>query len=91
MGAGVPRRTSLRAALIALPLVCAFAACGETRHAPGEACLRGDDCLSGFCTDRICVAAPPLGKPQTGSSADGGGASDDGGGADGASTDARVD
>ncbi len=94
MGAGVPRRTSrLRAALIALPFVCAFAACGETRHAPGEACLRGDDCLSGFCTDRICVAAPPLGKPQTGGTTDAGSAPDDASGssADGASTDARVD
>ena len=77
-----------------LTLFVVIAACGETRHTPGEACLRGDDCLSGFCTDRICVAAPPLGKPQTGGGgADAGSAHDDAssGSADAANADARGD
>lgn len=35
-------------------------ACGETRSPIGDECLRSDDCLSGVCSDRSCVAAPPL-------------------------------
>lgn len=35
-------------------------ACGETRSPIGEECLRGDDCLSGVCSARTCVAAPAL-------------------------------
>ena len=35
-------------------------ACGETRNPIGEECLRGDDCLSGVCSSRTCVAAPGL-------------------------------
>ncbi len=35
-------------------------ACGETRNPIGEECLRGDDCLSGVCSARTCVAAPGL-------------------------------
>lgn len=47
----------------ALALALAFgvlAACGETRRPIGEECLRGDDCLSGVCSARTCVAAPAL-------------------------------
>ena len=36
------------------------AACGESRLPIGEECLRGDDCLSGICSERTCVSAPPL-------------------------------
>jgi hypothetical protein len=36
------------------------AACGETRSPIGDECLRGDDCLSGVCSSRTCVAAPML-------------------------------
>jgi hypothetical protein len=90
------RRSQKRSPLVGpIALLVGFTAiiaCGETRHAPGEACLRGDDCLSGFCTDRICVAAPPLGKPQTGGSADADvGPQDASVAADGASADARGD
>ncbi|MCA9584630.1 MAG: hypothetical protein KC657_04665 [Myxococcales bacterium] len=46
-------------ALVALPLL-AFLACGETRRPIGEECLRDDDCLSGVCSARACVPAPPL-------------------------------
>jgi hypothetical protein len=38
----------------------ALIACGETRSPIGEECLRGDDCLSGVCSARTCVAAPGL-------------------------------
>jgi hypothetical protein len=37
-----------------------LAACGETRRPIGEECLRSDDCLSGVCSARTCVAAPGL-------------------------------
>jgi hypothetical protein len=83
------------AAFLPFSLMALALACGETRHSPGEACLRGDDCLSGFCTDRICVAAPPLGQPQGGSSdPNGTGTTDAGsqsGSSDGGSADARGD
>ncbi len=49
----------------ALALACG--ACGETRRAVGEECLRNDDCLSGFCSARTCVGAPVVvGGPGTG-------------------------
>ena len=85
-------RATLTALLLPFTLL-SILACGETRHAPGEACLRGDDCLSGFCTDRICVAAPPLGKPQSGSGSDAAASVEDAGSSsmDGASADARGD
>ncbi len=35
-------------------------ACGEVRRPIGEECLRGEDCLSGVCSARECVAAPTL-------------------------------
>ncbi len=35
-------------------------ACGETRSPIGDECIRGEDCLSGVCSSRTCVAAPPL-------------------------------
>jgi hypothetical protein len=35
-------------------------ACGETRRPIGDECLRDDDCLSGVCSARSCVSAPPL-------------------------------
>ncbi len=98
MGARSPTRLfgASFVAVASLPLLVALvpiAACGETRHAPGEACLRGDDCLSGYCTDRTCVAAPPLGNAP-GGDVDAGGSPVDGSGSsggDGASADARGD
>jgi hypothetical protein len=51
-------------AVVGAPLLLAVATgiggCGETRRPIGDECLRGDDCLSGVCSDRICVAAPTL-------------------------------
>jgi hypothetical protein len=38
----------------------AIAACGETRRPIGEECLRGEDCLSGQCAARVCIAPPTL-------------------------------
>ena len=35
-------------------------ACGETRRPIGDECLRNEDCLSGVCSARACVSAPPL-------------------------------
>jgi hypothetical protein len=45
-----------------LTLVCASllvatqGACEETRGALGDECLRSEDCLSGICSGRSCVA-----------------------------------
>ncbi len=46
-------------------VACAFAAvvtlaCGESRRAIGEECLRNEDCLSSVCAARTCVSAPGL-------------------------------
>ena len=52
------------AARVLLAIGVSFAgahiACGETRSPIGEECLRGDDCLSGVCSARTCIAAPGL-------------------------------
>ncbi len=47
----------LCALLVGGQLLCA---CMETRRAIGEACLKNDDCLSGICSQLVCVAPPPL-------------------------------
>jgi hypothetical protein len=46
--------------VIGAGLSAALLACGETRNPIGEECLRGDDCLSGVCSARTCIAAPGL-------------------------------
>ena len=49
------------ACALAFACACALAlACGETRRPLGDECIRSDDCLSGTCADRVCVAAPAL-------------------------------
>ena len=56
-------RTAVRrahAALTTLVVLSLMAACGETRRPIGDECLRSDDCLSGVCSARTCVAAPAL-------------------------------
>ena len=53
------RRLAVSALATALALTV-VAACGETRRPIGDECLRGDDCLSGVCSARSCVAAPAL-------------------------------
>ena len=45
-------------------------ACGETRRPIGDECLRDDDCLSGVCSARSCVSAPPLKVGATGPTPD---------------------
>ena len=35
-------------------------ACATTKRAPGEECLKSEDCLSGICSQLVCAAAPPL-------------------------------
>jgi hypothetical protein len=52
-------RTLAAFATVSLVLVV-VAACGETRSPIGDECIRGEDCLSGVCSSRTCVAAPPL-------------------------------
>lgn len=53
--------TAARVLLVAsVAFTGALLACGETRSPIGEECLRGDDCLSGVCSARTCVAAPGL-------------------------------
>ncbi|MDB4946016.1 MAG: hypothetical protein JWP97_5550 [Labilithrix sp.] len=56
--------------MLALLAVVIVAACGETRSPIGDECLRGDDCLSGVCSSRTCVAAPPLVSGATGTPPD---------------------
>jgi len=41
-------------------LALLVSACGETRRPIGDECLRSEDCLSGYCASRLCVAAPSL-------------------------------
>lgn len=53
-------RAAIRAGACAALALVAAAACGETRRPIGEECLRGEDCLSGICSARTCVAAPGL-------------------------------
>jgi hypothetical protein len=63
VGTGVGRRgLALRTApLVALvaSLVPALVECGLDEESLGAACVKGEDCLSGFCSDQVCVAAPP--------------------------------
>jgi len=54
------RIAAVPALVLALVAGCTFAGCGETRLPIGDECLRGDDCLSGVCSARTCVAAPAL-------------------------------
>ncbi len=49
----------LLAASIGAGLVVALG-CTETRRGLGDACLKGDDCLSGVCSGQVCVGAPPV-------------------------------
>ncbi len=61
----------MRNLVVALLLVMsALAACGETRRPIGDECLRDEDCLSGVCSARACVSAPPLKVGATGPTPD---------------------
>lgn len=52
---------TLRLAAVAIvSFVAPVVACGETRRPIGDECLRGEDCLSGVCSSRVCVSAPAL-------------------------------
>lgn len=57
-----------RAEVLAFGLI--LLACGETRRPIGDECLRDEDCLSGVCSARSCVSAPPLKTGTTGSTPD---------------------
>jgi hypothetical protein len=46
--------------LVGLAAIAGTGGCGETRRPIGDECLRSDDCLSGVCSDKTCVAAPAL-------------------------------
>lgn len=61
-----------RAAILSIGFVFALilVACGETRRPIGDECLRDDDCLSGVCSARSCVSAPPLKTGATGPTPD---------------------
>jgi hypothetical protein len=37
-----------------------FSCCAGEQKALGEACIKAEDCLSGVCSDGVCIAAPPL-------------------------------
>jgi hypothetical protein len=56
----VAARTARVLLAIGVAFTGVLAACGETRNPIGDECLRGDDCLSGVCSSRTCVAAPGL-------------------------------
>jgi hypothetical protein len=54
-------RSAFALVLLALAVATSgVAACGETRSPIGDECLRSEDCLSGICSARTCVAAPSL-------------------------------
>ena len=53
-------RGALVGALVGLVALAGNGGCGETRRPIGDECLRSDDCLSGVCSDKTCVAAPAL-------------------------------
>ena len=58
---GRSRRGASRLVLVlVLGALGSLLACGETRSPIGDECIRGEDCLSGVCSSRTCVAAPPL-------------------------------
>jgi len=42
-------------AVIASCIMHTVIACGDTRRSLGDECLRGEDCLSGLCTARVCT------------------------------------
>lgn len=47
-------------ALLAFAVAMGIAGgCAETRRTIGEDCLKSEDCLSGICSQLVCVAAPP--------------------------------
>lgn len=50
----------MRVICCALFVLGVVAACGETRRPIGDECVRDEDCLSGVCSARTCVSAPPL-------------------------------
>jgi hypothetical protein len=60
----------MRGAQYLLSLLVILFACGETRRPIGDECLRDDDCLSGVCSARSCVSAPPLRTGATGPTPD---------------------
>jgi hypothetical protein len=51
---------SIAFAVIAVTSVAIAAACSLSSRANGEACIKDQDCLSGFCVQNACQAAPPL-------------------------------
>lgn len=63
--------------------------CADTRRSIGESCLKDQDCVSGTCSQLVCVAAPPttgvMADADSGVVAEAGegeAAADTGGGAD---------
>ncbi|HEX8792473.1 MAG TPA: hypothetical protein VF765_16100 [Polyangiaceae bacterium] len=58
-----PVRARARAIAILVPFLCVLGvggACTEQLRTNGQACLKDGDCLSGVCTNSVCVAAAPL-------------------------------
>jgi hypothetical protein len=52
-------RTATSSAVVAC-LALALLECAVEERTLGAACVKGEDCLSGICSDQVCVAAPPL-------------------------------
>lgn len=58
-----PVRARARALAILVPFLCVLGvagACTETLRPNGQSCLKNNDCLSGVCSNFVCVAEPPL-------------------------------
>jgi hypothetical protein len=56
-----PARVGARALAFVVVVLAALAlanACAETKHSLGDACLKSEDCLSGICSQLVCVGAP---------------------------------
>jgi hypothetical protein len=86
-----PARTRAHALSFVVPLLVVlglFGGCAELKRPNGEACLKDQDCLTGSCSQLVCVAAPSLIDAEAtgpGTATDDGGGeagSDSGGGAD---------
>ncbi len=86
-------RLALTAGLLAAAPLGLDQCAGEERTL-GSPCIKGEDCLSGFCADQVCVAAAPVleaAAPEDAATADGDAAGEVDGGSDAPSDQGKPD
>lgn len=54
------RARALAVVVAVLAVTGLAAACAQTKRSLGDACLKSEDCLSGICSQLVCVGEPPL-------------------------------